>query len=611
MKEWILKNLLKDTGCVNRVVLRKFEKLHPEEYEKFKKLYGETADEKIYCVLNDITEDLMCKNCGEHKRKFKDVKAGYKDTCSSEKCLKEYTVKKIKQTNLDRYGTTSPLNNEVFRENGRQRLLREYGADNCMKIPEMKEKYKQSIREKYGVDWISKSDSYKKKYKQTCMERYGKTSTLAVDEFREKGRQNYLEKHGYEYVSQNPEVQKKIRETCLDRYGVDWTSKSDQCKNNVKKTCLDRYGESSPFKVEEFKKKGYIKLKKARYDLFKQQLKYKQLELLSSKDEYINNDSYLYKCLICNKEFESTGSNIQHVTCECQKSKSYKEYDIYKWLKSINIEVIQSDRKQIYPLEIDLYLPEYKLGIEFDGLYWHSELFKDSKYHLDKTIKCAEKGIQLIHIFENEWHNQSEIVKSIILSKLGRYDRKIYARQCEIREVSELDYEYFMELNHIQGYSVAKYRYGLYYNDELVHVCSFGQSRFKKDEIELIRSCSLINTQVVGGFDKLVKYFVDKYKPENLISYVDRRYFDGHGYREWTLVGETKPNYWYVNDKNTDRVLENRMMYQKHKLSEILEIFDESKTEYENMVMNGYVRIWDCGSFKFRYYLRMEQMDKF
>jgi len=186
MKEWILKNLLKDTGCVNRVVLRKFEKLHPEEYEKFKKLYGETADEKIYCVLNDITEDLMCKNCGEHKRKFKDVKAGYKDTCSSEKCLKEYTVKKIKQTNLDRYGTTSPLNNEVFREKGRQRLLREYGADNCMKIPEMKEKYKQSIREKYGVDWISKSDSYKKKYKQTCMERYGKTSTLAVDEFREK-----------------------------------------------------------------------------------------------------------------------------------------------------------------------------------------------------------------------------------------------------------------------------------------------------------------------------------------------------------------------------------------------------------------------------------------
>ena len=225
-------------------------------------------------------------------------------------------------------------------------------------------------------------------------------------------------------------------------------------------------------------------------------------------------------------------------------------------------------------------------------------MFINKDYHLNKTELCLEKDIKLIHVFENEWHNQSEIVKSIILSKLGRYDRKIYARQCNIKEISNDEYEQFVELNHIQGYTPAKYRYGLYYNDELVQICSFGQSRFKKDEIELIRSCSLLNTQIIGGFDRLIKYFVSEHEPDNLISYVDRRYFDGHGYKNWTLIEKTNPNYWYIS---SNYILESRIKYQKHKLFRLLDKYDENLSEYENMVMNGYTRIWDCGNLKYRW----------
>ena len=113
----------------------------------------------------------------------------------------------------------------------------------------------------------------------------------------------------------------------------------------------------------------------------------------------------------------------------------------------------------------------------------------------------------------------------------------------------------------------------------------------------MIRSCSLINTQVVGGFDRLTKHFIDEYKPEVLISYVDRRYFNGHGYKNWELVNKTSPNYWYIKDLN----VYNRMGFQKHKLKNILEKFDFNKTEYENMLENNYLRIWDCGNLKFKY----------
>ena len=124
-------------------------------------------------------------------------------------------------------------------------------------------------------------------------------------------------------------------------------------------------------------------------------------------------------------------------------------------------------------------------------------------------------------------------------------------------------------------------------------------NRFKKDEIELIRSCSKIGYCIVGGFDKLIQYFIKKYEPEKLVSYVDRRYFNGNGYKKWNLIHETKPNYWYWKKNNSNLYLESRMKYQKHKLKDLLENFDESLTEAENMANNGYLRIYDCGNLKF------------
>ena len=247
--------------------------------------------------------------------------------------------------------------------------------------------------------------------------------------------------------------------------------------------------------------------------------------------------------------------------------------------------------------EIDIYIPSLKTGIDFHGLYWHSSANKKNNYHLLKYKFFKDNDIEVIQVFENEWVLQQDIVKSIILSRLNLHKTKpIYARKCEIREVSVADYKSFLSENHLQGYAAAKVKLGLYYKDELVQLMSFSKSRFNKNyDWENIRSSAKINSIIVGGFSKLLKHFRKNYEG-SIISYVDVRYFTGAGYIKngFTVLRHNKPNYFYF--KQDTLLLESRNKYQKHKLSKILDSYDAKLSEYENMVNNKYLRIHDAGN---------------
>jgi hypothetical protein len=210
---------------------------------------------------------------------------------------------------------------------------------------------------------------------------------------------------------------------------------------------------------------------------------------------------------------------------------------------------------------------------------------------------CQNKNIQLLHIFETEWEFKQEIVKSIIKSKLGIYDKKIYARKCQIRELSNQEYQEFIDLNHIQGCNniYPPIKLGLFYNNELVSCIGIGKSRFKKGETELIRFCNKLNTLVVGGLSKLLKHSEVK----GLVSYVDLRYFNGPGYEKagFKFISRSAPSYVYV--KNTEVL--SRFQCQKHKLPKLLgDKFCPEMTEVENMTLAGYYQIFDCGTLKYR-----------
>ena len=268
-------------------------------------------------------------------------------------------------------------------------------------------------------------------------------------------------------------------------------------------------------------------------------------------------------------------------------------------------EILFNNKSIINPYEIDIYIPELKLAFEFNGLYWHNEEHRENNYHLNKTELCEKQGIQLIQIFEDDWLYKQNIIKSIVLNKLNKTINKIFARKTEIKEVydNKLISE-FLDKNHIQGFVGSKVKLGLFYEDELVSLMTFGNRRVamgKKatndGEYELLRFCNKLRTNIIGGASKLFKYFIKNYNPEEITTYADRSISQGQLYKTlgFTFNGKTEPNYYYI----IDGIRHHRFNFRKDKL--VKEGFDSNKTEHEIMLDRNIYRIYDSGNLKYNY----------
>lgn len=280
------------------------------------------------------------------------------------------------------------------------------------------------------------------------------------------------------------------------------------------------------------------------------------------------------------------------------------ETEVKEFLESLNIPTRIRRKDNV---EIDLFSDDHDIGIEYDGLYWHSEYHghKGKKYHIAKTEYCEKNGIRLIHIFEDEWNLKGDIVRSRLRSLFGKIENVIYARKCIISEISPSQKNKFLVENHIQGKDLSKVNLGAFYEDELVAVMTFrvpNTSMGYKDskDIELSRFCSKLNTTVVGIVGKFLSHFKRDCDYNKIISYADRRWTNIHSnlYQSvgFEFKGATKPNYWYMKGH---KIREHRYNYAKYKILEKFENSDPSITEWENMIQLGYDRIWDCGSLKF------------
>lgn len=255
-------------------------------------------------------------------------------------------------------------------------------------------------------------------------------------------------------------------------------------------------------------------------------------------------------------------------------------------------------RNLISNKELDLYIPELNLAIEFNGSYWHSSIYKDKFYHQQKTIECNQKGIRLLHIFEYEWNNIN--IKYKIINQLNKIlndeNNKIYARDTEIKLIESSETRKFLDENHLQGYINTSINLGCFYGNELIGVMTFGKPRFNKGfDYELIRLCWKSSIYVVGGTQKLFSYFVNNYKPITVISYCDISKFNGDVYKrlgfEFSRLSE--PNYKWVNTITNDVL--SRYQTQKHKLVE-QGLGTEAETEDEIMESFGYLKIYDSGN---------------
>ena len=451
------------------------------------------------------------------------------------------------------------LSFKSFKIGYKQKFCSPKCAGTCLKI---KEKRKKTVFQKYKVNYISQLKIVKNKIKKTCIQKYG-----------------------VENPYQSEDVKKKIKSTLIKKYGISHPMESEKFKNKQRETTFKKYGVNNPsqrhipFEIlkklndKKFIQKCHHTMKMSAVEIGKK---------LNVSPSAILDYLHLHKINLINRSFSRFEKEI---------------------IKFINLNIETNSRSIISPYELDIYIPKHKLAIEFNGLYWHSynqkESLKQKRKHLLKTEICEEKGIQLLHIFENEWLNpvKQEIWKSIINSKLNKNDR-IFARKCIVKEILDTKLiRQFLNNNHLQGFVGSSIKLGLFYENKLVSLMTFSKTRYsKKYQYELIRFCNKKNVNIVGGASKLFKYFIKNYDPKSIISYADRRYSNGNLYNKlnFSFSHNSAPNYFYF--KPGQSVLYPRIKFQKHKLEKQLENFDSELSEVENMYNNGYRRIWDCGN---------------
>jgi hypothetical protein len=538
--------------------------------------------------------------------------------------LEESKVK-VENTNMVRYGCKSSFQNTEVREKWTKNIQSKYGVDHVFQLESVKEKSKKTTMglygkehfvqtkeyllktkktnlEKYGVEWYSQVEGYMDIIKTSNLEKYGVEWYTQTDEFKqfmldnkdiiqEKTKITNLERYGVEWYSQTDEFKKllsifqstvnmdelikKQKNTNLLRYGVEWYTQTSEYRNKSISTSLEKYGKEYYSQSENFKTNliltgRLIKLGSVQRDLYTTKLKSLSFDIIKRDNKFITLRSDK-----CGHEFTINSCTLYYrysnnmdcclVCSPINSGQSMMEKNLITWLEGLNIRIETKNRTICSPQEIDIYLPDYNLAIEFNGLYWHSSEYKNSSYHLDKTKICNKNGIHLMHIWEDDWCFKTDIVKSMILNKIKKISNRIFARKCVIGLVSPSDKSNFLNDNHVQGSCNSSINIGLFYNKELVSLMIFGSSRNNTgDNVELLRFCNKINTNIVGSASKLFNYFITKYKFNSITSFADISVFTGDIYKllGFDFIHRTGLNYWWI----IDDIRKHKSNYSKKKL---------------------------------------------
>jgi hypothetical protein len=496
--------------------------------------------------------------------------------------------------------------------------IKKYGVDNPAKNLSIKEKTKKTCLKKYGAVSPTLNKNIYRKQIDTNIKKYGTSNPFQNKLVQDKQRKTMIDIYGVKTPLQNAIILEKTKNTNIKKYGVDNPAKNLAIKEKTRKTCLEKYGEICPSKNSDIRSKIINNSLKVTYNKLVSEEKFKNIIPLFNEMDYKGNISYKthynFVCKECNQTFEDTLINGNIPLCPtCFPKKTfYRQNQLYEWILSIlNEPVIKNDRKILKGKELDILIPSKNIAIEFNGLYWHSELQKDKKYHLFKTEECLKNGIKLIHIFEDEWVNKQDIVKEKLMHLfMLNKEKSIFARNCEIKKIDYKTTNEFLNKYHIQGSYKSPIRLGAFYKNELLSIMTFGKLRLhmgnkkqNNNDFEIHRFCSLPNKNIIGIGGKLISFFIKNYNPSKIVTYADRRWSPKSAFYEkigFKFIKNTSPNYWYINKNFTKRYY--RFTFRKQNLHKVLDNFLPNLSEWENMKLNGYNRIWDCGNIKYEFY---------
>lgn len=544
--------------------------------------------ERLYQIVNGLPGRLNCPKLVDSCTgilKFKNYKEGYQEYC--EKCY-----------------TKSSSFSKVMSEVQQNRS----------------DEDEEKRRSKISITKLGKSNDEKEiitnKMKGTVINRFGEMG-LRNGSIKEKKIQTSLERYGTKHPKQNNTVKQTCKSNLVEKYGVDSWMKTVEAKVEFNKIWKD--------KIFEDHKNCFISY---------------GFELLSTDFRPAMKD-YEIKCISCQTLYTKSRWSVQQGwSCPICNPRnlpySKQEKDIVDFIKQLGFDILENKKSLISPYEVDIIIPQKKIGIEYCGLWWHrykhivsektlnllkieypeylsiyNKLHKEKggntkkEYHKMKMNLCFEKGYRLITIFEDEWVLQKNIVLSRLSNILTKDNNSIFARNCTIKEVTNEECSDFLIKNHIQGVIGSTYKIGLYYEKQLVYLVTFSKPNPAKGSIipeddkifEISRSCGLLNYNINGGFWKCFDYFIKNYEWKKIFTYCDLRWGNGDLYRKGkykTTEELISPSEFYFGGDKVSResfftaaIREN----EKEKPTGIPRELDQ--------VYRGYHIIYDCGNLKF------------
>ena len=451
--------------------------------------------EKIWYFFNDVSVLKKCK-CGNNL-KFKGFFNGFYLTCGNMECI----IDSRRNTSIKNWGYDNPKKspelNIVIQEN----ILKKYNGKHYMELEEVQNKFNNTMMDNYGVKWAQQSSEINNKSKNTF----------------------------------DNNINKELINDEKSKVLISYTSDPDLNKirnDNRQLYIINNYIKKLPINIHFIKK-------------------------INNKN---NTDIYLnLRCDKCNDDFKITRlyfnerikRNIELcLNCNPVKNgRSNGEIEILNYIKEIYNGNILENNKSIIDGELDIYIPELKIAIEYNGLYWHSNVFKEEDYHLNKTNLCNNIGIDLIHIWEDDWIYKKDIIKSIIKHRLGLTNNIIYARKCRLEYINDIEIiKQFNLLNNLYGNKLGDINIGLYYNNKLISLMIILNNK-------IISYCNLLDTIIIGGFSKMINRF------NNLEISCDISKFKGSCLFNFNIIDILVPNMFYINDDKRNNISGKNIIY--------------------------------------------------
>jgi hypothetical protein len=516
--------------------------------------------EQVYHYKHDIKENLICKNPNcNNPTHFRNSTLGYFDYCSKGCISTDPNIKQVKvNKSLATYGTNTPLQSPIVKAKGYKTNMKKYGKKIALQNPIIKQKMITNNQLKYGKDWPAQTDAFIKNRVEKFM--------VNVDTWHENYEKTMFELYGGTNPMLIPELKEKILKTNNEKYGCDFPLQNKELHNMGVNTRMHN-------------------------------LKIFKLNNISNLlDIDIDNRIYTFKCDCgCDHTFE--------IDYDLHKQRNYHNYKLCTVCYPTNFNNVSQPEKEllnhirefyytgeilenkkiIKPYELDVYIPEFKIAFEFDGLYYHSDKMLDNNYHVMKSNMCDDINIFVYHVFEDEWKYKKEIVKSNVLRLIDKSINNIEISDVTIMIIEDINIinDFIFENNICNIFFTENFIcYGTYYNDELINIILFDVDN---DTYELITYCEKINFNFIDGLSYLVNYLVEHNNVNTIYHTLNRVYYN---YKDYILAGfgiidQIEPDYHFVR---SDKKLSKYYVNDKVDTSKLKKIYDAGsfKMIYKN-----------------------------